>query len=107
MLEHHSTQGGTGHTNEQVHANQRALVHFATLHPGSSGVHHIPPRHVANRRYGLHAREMAEIRKRVRDATCEALSYEGQSAEWVAERVALATERAIFAVGVEPVETHQ
>jgi hypothetical protein len=37
----------------------------------------------------------------VHDATLEALSHNSNSDEWIAERISLAFERAIFAVGVE------
>lgn len=101
MLEHPSTNGGTGHTNVEVHAEQRALMHYAALHPGGTGARHTPLRHESPRRYGLHRAELTKIHDLVETATSEALSHDRESPEWVAHRIADATERALFAVGVE------
>lgn len=101
MLEHPSTNGGTVHTNERVHTDQKALIHWAETHPCSSDARHVINRHAPAHRYGLHRGELEKIRSLVHDATQEALTHETASPEWVADRVTMATERALFAVGVE------
>lgn len=103
MQEHPSTNGNAGHTNEQVHAEQRALVHYAVLHPGDHDARYRPQHTtVHDRRYALNGRAMQAIREQVQlEVYSELDAHAGLTIEHIAHFAAMAAEHAIQHIGVE------